>query len=138
MIYCFLVPPTITIAPDNQTVKEDEPVYLHCKAVSTPAAKISWTKDNDPVRDDVTGYTLFPNGTFFIAKAKPSDSGTYKCLARNPVSWTADADAKLVVMCEFIIGGFDCENSGLLCLVKLPIPMFKWRLKGLNLHFVRN
>ena len=46
-----------------------------------------------------------------------------------------NADANLEVMGEFIIGGFDCENSGLLCLLKLAIPMFKWRLGGLNLHF---
>ena len=107
MIYCFLVQPTIKIAPDDQIVKEDEPVYLHCLAVSTPAAKISWTKDNNPVRGDVSGYTLFPNGTLFIAKAKPLDTGTYKCSADHPGSWTVNADATLVVMGEFIIGGFD-------------------------------
>jgi len=95
----YLVPPTITIKPDDQTVIENEKVYLDCSAKSTPPAKISWMKDDNPVKLD-SDHVLYSNGTLFISQAKPSDSGTYKCLADHPGGWTDSATATLKVKGE--------------------------------------
>ena len=91
--------PKINVKPDDQTVKEDEAVFLDCSAESTPPAKISWMKDGNPVAED-SMHVLHPNGTLVIAKAKTSDSGIYKCLADHPGGWGDSAEAKLEVMGE--------------------------------------
>ena len=101
----FLELPQITKKPVGQKLKEDEKAVLNCTATSTPPAKIIWMKDNDTLKADSNHVFVETDGgkgkSLVIAKAKPTDTGTYKCLADNPGGWGDTAEAKLEVMGEF-------------------------------------
>jgi len=53
----------------------------------SPTPKISWTKDDTPIKPDVN-HIIESNGTthtLIIKNAKPTDEGKYRVLAENPL-----------------------------------------------------
>lgn len=93
--------PQITQKPDDQRLKEDKKAVLNCTVKSVPAAKISWRKDGKEVQEDSEHIFEEVDGglgkRLVIPKVKPSDNGTYECLADHPGGWADQAQAILVV-----------------------------------------
>uniref|UniRef100_A0A8C9TK23 Immunoglobulin superfamily member 10 n=1 Tax=Scleropages formosus TaxID=113540 RepID=A0A8C9TK23_SCLFO len=83
-------PPRITSGPP-QTLRAlpGLPVQLSCAAVGLPRPEISWElPDRSVLSSTGTGQTtgnkrLHPQGTLIIQRPTVSDSGTYKCVAKN-------------------------------------------------------
>ncbi|NXF32528.1 IGS10 protein, partial [Nyctibius bracteatus] len=83
-------PPRITTRPP-QTVHATPAaaVQLHCIALGIPKPEITWELPDRSILS--TGNhgrapgskLLHPHGTLLIQNAQPSDSGTYKCTAKN-------------------------------------------------------
>jgi len=61
---------------------------LHCTASGYPEPHIIWSKDGTELQHKGRIHIL-RNGTLLIRKAKKSDSGRYRCQARNQVGWIA-------------------------------------------------
>ena len=84
-------PPSFTIEPSNQTVKEFEDTVFLCNATGNPAPEITWMKDEQTVTH---GHTL----SFSALK---NDSGKYWCLAQNGIGLAINTSASLDVQCKF-------------------------------------
>ncbi|XP_076002328.1 immunoglobulin superfamily member 10 isoform X2 [Genypterus blacodes] len=83
-------PPRITTAPPP-TVKAvaGAPLHLNCVAMGIPKPEITWELPDASVLSTagqgrpLGSELLHPQGTLIIQKPTASDSGTYKCLAKN-------------------------------------------------------
>ncbi|XP_046871198.1 immunoglobulin superfamily member 10 isoform X1 [Hypomesus transpacificus] len=83
-------PPRITTGPPP-TVRGavGVPVQLICAAIGIPKPEVSWELPDQSVLSAASqgrprgSELLHPQGTLIIQRPTPSDSGTYKCLAKN-------------------------------------------------------
>uniref|UniRef100_A0A8C0EQN7 Immunoglobulin superfamily member 10 n=1 Tax=Bubo bubo TaxID=30461 RepID=A0A8C0EQN7_BUBBB len=82
--------PRITIRPPQAIhTMPGAAVQLHCAALGIPKPEISWElPDHSVLSTDNLGRAsgsqlLHPSGTLLIQNPRPSDSGTYKCTAKN-------------------------------------------------------
>uniref|UniRef100_A0A8C6SF27 Ig-like domain-containing protein n=1 Tax=Neogobius melanostomus TaxID=47308 RepID=A0A8C6SF27_9GOBI len=72
-------PPRITTGPPPSVrAISGTPVQLNCEAVGIPKPEITWK-----LPDHSLLSLLHPQGTLIIQRPTVSDSGTYKCLAKN-------------------------------------------------------
>ncbi|KAM9316507.1 immunoglobulin superfamily member 10 [Gastrophryne carolinensis] len=83
-------PPRITSkAPQNIHTRSGSPVHLNCMAIGIPKPEITWELPDLSVlttasKGRPTGTELLhPQGTLVLQNARPSDTGIYKCIARN-------------------------------------------------------
>ncbi|XP_049924207.1 immunoglobulin superfamily member 10 isoform X1 [Epinephelus moara] len=83
-------PPRITTGPPP-TVRAltGTPIQLNCAATGIPKPEITWELPDRTVLSaaqqgrPMGSELLHPQGTLIIQRPKASDSGTYKCLAKN-------------------------------------------------------
>ena len=69
---------------EGQMVKEGDDVYLECKVESNPRPhKITWYKDGDIVKQDVSQGVILSNLTLVIQHVTRSTRGKYTCTAAN-------------------------------------------------------
>ncbi len=83
--------PEVIRSPESKTICDKEPLLLKAIISATPPLTYQWYKNN----------VLIPNVTSDTLKfisANPSDSGAYKCIAKNSQNVTAaTAEARIVV-----------------------------------------
>ncbi|XP_068136939.1 immunoglobulin superfamily member 10 [Hyperolius riggenbachi] len=85
-------PPRITTkAPQNIHTRAGSPIHLNCIAIGIPKPEITWELPDSSVlttagKGRPTGTELLhPQGTLVVQNPKLSDSGMYRCIARNPL-----------------------------------------------------
>ncbi|XP_075720123.1 immunoglobulin superfamily member 10 [Rhinoderma darwinii] len=83
-------PPRITNkSPHNIHTRVGSPVHLSCMAIGIPKPEISWELPDLSVltttsKGQPTGVELLhPQGTLVVRNPRTSDSGTYRCIAKN-------------------------------------------------------
>ncbi|XP_068578772.1 immunoglobulin superfamily member 10 isoform X2 [Cebidichthys violaceus] len=83
-------PPRITLGPPPSVrALTGTPIQLNCAAIGIPKPEITWELPNRSVLSaaeqghPMGSELLHPQGTLIIQRPKASDSGTYKCLAKN-------------------------------------------------------
>ncbi|KAI7799480.1 hemicentin-1 isoform X1 [Triplophysa rosa] len=133
-----LVPPSIRGAdgdlPNDVTVLVNKTTLLECQVDGSPAPKISWIKDSQPVAQDSTHRLLSNGRTLQILNAQVTDTGRYVCVAQNlagaaekyfnlhvhvtPSIVGAREENVTVVVNNFI--SLSCEATG------LPPPTLSW------------
>ncbi|KAM8804832.1 immunoglobulin superfamily member 10 [Eudromia elegans] len=82
--------PRITSGPPRSVrTAPGTPIQLKCAALGAPRPQIAWELPNhsvlstgDPGRPSGSEL-LHPQGTLVIPNPRPSDSGTYRCIAKN-------------------------------------------------------
>ncbi|XP_029373631.1 immunoglobulin superfamily member 10 [Echeneis naucrates] len=85
-------PPRITTGPPPSVqAVTGAPIHLNCAAMGIPKPEINWELPNHSVLSTAVqgrpmgSELLHPQGTLIIQRPTISDSGTYKCLAKNPL-----------------------------------------------------
>ncbi|KAK5640122.1 hypothetical protein RI129_010933 [Pyrocoelia pectoralis] len=72
----------------NEGVDEGEPMELKAKILGSPRPTVAWFKDGEPISPEDSRIKIahLPDGTakLSIESAKPSDSGAYKLVVKNP------------------------------------------------------
>ncbi|XP_074536274.1 immunoglobulin superfamily member 10 [Halichoeres trimaculatus] len=83
-------PPRITTPPTPSVkVMSGTPIHLNCAAVGIPKPEITWQLPDNSILTaadqgrPLGSELLHPQGTLIIQRPTPSDSGMYKCLAKN-------------------------------------------------------
>ncbi|XP_077955070.1 immunoglobulin superfamily member 10 isoform X2 [Gasterosteus aculeatus] len=83
-------PPRITLGPPTSVrALTGTPIRLNCAAIGIPKPEITWELPDHSVLSaaergrPMGSELLHPQGTLIIQRPKASDSGTYKCLAKN-------------------------------------------------------
>ncbi|XP_029302563.1 LOW QUALITY PROTEIN: immunoglobulin superfamily member 10 [Cottoperca gobio] len=83
-------PPRITtVPPPSVRAVTGTPIQLNCAAIGIPKPDITWELPDHSVLSaaeqgrPMGSELLHPQGTLIIQRPKASDSGTYKCLAKN-------------------------------------------------------
>ncbi|CAB3399927.1 unnamed protein product [Caenorhabditis bovis] len=83
---------TIIAAPEipnqdviqHESVKESQPFSLYCPVLSTPIPTITWYLNDKPMVAEDAEFALSDDKRrLHVFKAKITDSGVYKCVARN-------------------------------------------------------
>ena len=98
--FFFSDQPEIITHPKNVTVEEGLPMTLFCNATGNPPPTLSWTKDGSPL-NDTQGITFSgDNETLSIASINRSESGNYRCVARNGLEHDLSNPAKVDVQCK--------------------------------------
>ncbi|XP_078537623.1 titin-like [Lissotriton helveticus] len=68
-----------------QLLKTDDSLELRCKVVGTPVIKISWSKDDRPIKESAKHRISFLNSeaVLLVKDCSVGDSGEYSCEAQN-------------------------------------------------------
>ncbi|KAM3930437.1 immunoglobulin superfamily member 10 [Leptodactylus fuscus] len=85
-------PPRITNKPPhNIHTRVGSPVHLSCMAIGIPKPEISWELPDLTILTTASKgrpkgtELLHPQGTLVVQSPRTSDSGTYRCIAKNPL-----------------------------------------------------
>ncbi|NP_001360633.1 Ig-like domain-containing protein [Caenorhabditis elegans] len=139
---------TVIASPDikdpdvvtQESIKESHPFSLYCPVFSNPLPQISWYLNDKPLIDDKTSWkTSDDKRKLHVFKAKITDSGVYKCVARNaagegsksfqvevivPLNLDESKYKKKVFAKEGEEVTLGCPVSG------FPVPQINWVVDG--------
>ena len=104
--FFFSDQPEIITHPKNVTVEEGLPMTLFCNATGNPPPTLSWTKDGSPINNNQGIPFSGDNETLFIASINRSESGNYRCVARNGLGNDFSNPAKVDVQCKCSCNSF--------------------------------
>ncbi|XP_043765072.1 basement membrane-specific heparan sulfate proteoglycan core protein isoform X5 [Cervus elaphus] len=91
-------PPTVSVLPEGPVrVKLGKDVTLECVSGGEPRSSARWTRIGAPTHLEQRAHGLLDSHTVLqISSAKPSDAGTYVCLAQNALG-TAQKRVEVIV-----------------------------------------
>ncbi|XP_040085469.1 basement membrane-specific heparan sulfate proteoglycan core protein isoform X4 [Oryx dammah] len=91
-------PPTVSVLPEGPVrVKLGKDVTLECVSAGEPRSSARWTRIGGPTHLEQRAHGLLDSHTVLqISSAKPSDAGTYVCLAQNALG-TAQKRVEVIV-----------------------------------------
>uniref|UniRef100_A0A1I7X4J4 Ig-like domain-containing protein n=1 Tax=Heterorhabditis bacteriophora TaxID=37862 RepID=A0A1I7X4J4_HETBA len=137
-----IVPPDI---PDqdivsHESVKVNNPFSLYCPVFSTPLPMITWHLDDRSLSDSDSNVILSEDRRrLHVVKARTTDAGVYKCIARNSAGESSKTfDVEVVVPLNVDetdwkrkITVLEGEEVKLGCPVSgLPAPSINWIVGG--------
>ncbi|XP_023213276.1 hemicentin-1-like isoform X2 [Centruroides sculpturatus] len=78
-----LIPPTITVLPENQNISIGAQFTLNCEARGFPTPTVTWYHNNEKISEEqqISGG----KSSFTKLHAENEDSGIYTCIAQNSV-----------------------------------------------------
>ncbi|PFX30360.1 hemicentin-1-like isoform X2 [Stylophora pistillata] len=110
---------------------------LKCNASGNPKPKLTWLRQDVPIGLSNPKYLVLPSGSLRIFEVKPSDSGTYTCVASNPLGVSRQPVELFVQVPPEIIKRpenisinegdtiiLECEVRG------FPVPRITWYRNG--------
>ncbi|MXQ93753.1 hypothetical protein E5288_WYG016917 [Bos mutus] len=91
-------PPVVSVLPEGPVrVKLGKDVTLECVSSGEPRSSARWTRIGAPTHLEQRAHGLLDSHTVLqISSAKPSDAGTYVCLAQNALG-TAQKRVEVIV-----------------------------------------
>uniref|UniRef100_A0A096MH98 Leucine rich repeats and immunoglobulin like domains 1 n=1 Tax=Poecilia formosa TaxID=48698 RepID=A0A096MH98_POEFO len=81
---------------EDRSVAVGDTVALQCKALGSPPPRITWLRDDQPLRPSDRHYFTPGNQLLVIGAASPEDAGRYTCLMSNTLG-TERAHSQLAV-----------------------------------------
>ncbi|KAM5247632.1 basement membrane-specific heparan sulfate proteoglycan core protein isoform 2-T2 [Ctenodactylus gundi] len=83
-------PPTVSVLPEGPVrVKAGKDIILECVSAGEPRSSARWTRISTPAKLEPRTYGFMDSHAVLkISSAKPSDAGTYVCIAQNALGTT--------------------------------------------------
>ena len=103
-IFIIVDTPEITVQPQVKTRTEGDNLTLSCNATANPVPTISWTRDGSPVDindNERMGFSA-KKTQLSITNVSRTDSGEYRCVARNSLGNDTSNPAKVDIQCNFL------------------------------------
>jgi len=97
--------PGITVHPGSVASSEGDNVTLSCDATANPPPTISWIRNGSPINTTINSRIslLKDNKQLTITNVNRTDSGEYRCVARNELGNDTSNVALLDVQCKYSI-----------------------------------
>ena len=94
--------PKITVHPKSETTTEGNNLTLSCDATGNPVPTISWTKDGSAVDTSNNSRISLSddNKQLTIMNVKRTDSGKYRCTAKNNIGTDTSNATAVDVQCK--------------------------------------
>ena len=94
--------PKITVRPQVKTTTEGDNVTLSCNTTGNPVPTILWTVNGSPVdtRDNPRISFSERKQQLIITNVSRTDSGEYRCVARNSLGNDTSNTTSLDVQCK--------------------------------------
>ncbi|KAM4587097.1 LOW QUALITY PROTEIN: leucine-rich repeats and immunoglobulin-like domains protein 1 [Odontesthes bonariensis] len=83
--------------PKDRSVAVGDTVALQCKALGSPPPRITWLRDDQPLRPSERLHFTPGNQLLVISSASPEDAGRYTCVMSNTLG-TERANSQLEVI----------------------------------------
>ncbi|XP_062842222.1 leucine-rich repeats and immunoglobulin-like domains protein 1 isoform X2 [Trichomycterus rosablanca] len=77
--------PYLAQAMEDRSVAVGEAAALQCKAVGSPAPRITWLHGDQPLLPSERHHFTHSNQLLVISSAAPEDAGRYTCVMSNPL-----------------------------------------------------
>ncbi|NXS67671.1 DCC protein, partial [Pandion haliaetus] len=122
-----------------------ETILLKCEVVGEPMPVVHWQRNQEDMFPSLADarVAVLPSGALQISRVQHGDSGTYRCLAKNPASSRTGNDAEVRVLADpglhrqqfFLqrpsnVVAMEGKDAVLECCVSgYPPPTFTW-LRG--------
>ena len=102
MLLRFIEKPSITGHPQGATVAEGGNVTLSCDATGSPVLEISWTRNESPIDTNGNSSITFSEDKkqLNITNVNRTDSGEYRCVAKNRVGSDTSNASTVNVQCK--------------------------------------
>lgn len=81
----FVVPPSITVGPGNQTALAEASKTLSCEASGSTPLQWNWLHDGEPIESD-GHFVVISNQLQINDIDQSSDSGVYQCVAQHSLA----------------------------------------------------
>ncbi|XP_073089464.1 basement membrane-specific heparan sulfate proteoglycan core protein isoform X4 [Manis javanica] len=106
-------PPTVSVLPEGPVrVPVGKAITLECVSAGEPRSSARWTRIGTPTNLEQQMFGLVDSHTVLqISSAKPSDAGTYVCLAQNALG-TAQKRVEVIVDTGIVAPGFPQVQVG--------------------------
>ena len=85
----------------NVTKEEGSNLTLFCNATGNPAPIISWTKDGSPTKNNSRIRFSKHNRLLTISNVNRTDSGHYRCVAKNSLGNDTSNVSTVNIQCKF-------------------------------------
>ncbi|XP_063047864.1 inactive tyrosine-protein kinase 7 [Engraulis encrasicolus] len=88
--------------PEDSTMREGQPGFLHCHAQATPTPEVTWYRSSQIINPEDSRFTLFPNGTLRINSVEVYDGLMFGCQTKNIGGFlTGQAKVKVLERLKF-------------------------------------
>ncbi|KAM9726900.1 inactive tyrosine-protein kinase 7 isoform 2-T2 [Menidia menidia] len=75
--------PVWVLRPQDSSLEEGRPGYLHCQAQANPQPEVTWLRNNITITPEDSRFKLFTNGTLRINNVEVYDAHKYGCETKN-------------------------------------------------------
>lgn len=104
-----LVPPSVFVTPKQALVYEDGKVFTaNCTSAGFPKPTVTWVTTHQEQAIE----TSKDGGTLILRKPKTTDSGTYKCIAKNSIGISYGFSFLVVIKVVRVCEKNPCRNGG--------------------------
>ncbi|XP_066534980.1 inactive tyrosine-protein kinase 7 [Hoplias malabaricus] len=96
---------TVTVAgtpewdtrPQDTSMEEGQPGYLHCHVQTTPPPLVTWYRNLQEISVEDSRFKVFPNGTLKIKSVEVYDGVMYNCLCKT-VGGVLNGQARVYIL----------------------------------------
>ena len=88
MLFVFAGPPDFLVEPRATLLSQGETLHLECSAEGEPTPSIEWRRGK-VVLETRDRVMILPNNSLRVFATRLEDSGTYLCMASNPLGSVA-------------------------------------------------
>ncbi|NXO03178.1 DCC protein, partial [Rhinopomastus cyanomelas] len=85
---------------ESITAFAGDTILLKCEVIGEPMPTVHWQRNQEDLPPGDPRVAVLPSGALQISRVQHGDSGTYRCLAKNPASSRTGNDAEVRILAD--------------------------------------